>query len=116
MITSTNPRANARQRYINEFATRHNMGSMDMLESFAHTIRLMVDKRLTYQELTSNSNGSSNPTKRNINSRSISRRSNGNGRKSAPRITKAKRVSEIAAPLSWGKDKRREGNYQVIPA
>jgi transposase-like protein len=103
-------------RYISEFATRHNIGGMDMLESFAHTIRLMVDKRLTYQELTSNANGSSNKTKRKINSRSISGRSKGNGRKSAPRIATAKRVPEITAPLSWGENKRSKRDYQVIPA
>lgn len=39
-------------RYISEFSTRQNMLGMKMLESFSHTIRLMVDKRLTYEELT----------------------------------------------------------------
>lgn len=39
-------------RYINEFSTRQNMLDMNSLECFAHTARLMVDKRLTYKQLT----------------------------------------------------------------
>ena len=39
-------------RYINEFSTRHNMMNLNMLESFAQTARMMVDKRLTYKALT----------------------------------------------------------------
>jgi len=39
-------------RYISEFATRHNMVGMDTLECFAHTARMMVDKRLTLKKLT----------------------------------------------------------------
>ena len=38
-------------RYISEFSTRHNMKNMNVLECFAQTIRMMVDKRLTYKEL-----------------------------------------------------------------
>lgn len=38
-------------RYVNEFSTRHNMRGMSMNEGFANTIRMMVDKRLTYKTL-----------------------------------------------------------------
>ena len=39
-------------RYVSEFSTRHNMRSMNALECFAQTTRMMVDKRLTYKALT----------------------------------------------------------------
>ena len=39
-------------RYVNEFATRHNMRGTKPIECFEQTIRMMVDKRLTYQTLT----------------------------------------------------------------
>lgn len=38
-------------RYVNEFSTRHNMSDMDYKECFARTVRLMVDKRLTYKQM-----------------------------------------------------------------
>lgn len=38
-------------RYVSEFSTRQNMLGMNSLECFAHTARMMVDKRLTYKEL-----------------------------------------------------------------
>lgn len=40
-------------RYINEFSARQNMIGMNPLECFAYTARLMIDKRLTYKQLTS---------------------------------------------------------------
>lgn len=48
-------------RYVSEFSTRHNMGDMNVLECFAQTTRMMVDKRLTYNELI---NGASNKATR----------------------------------------------------
>lgn len=39
-------------RYVSEFSTRHNMVGMSPLECFAQTVRMMVDKRLTYKALT----------------------------------------------------------------
>lgn len=39
-------------RYVSEFSTRHNMMNMSVLECFAQTTRMMVDKKLTYKELT----------------------------------------------------------------
>ncbi len=38
-------------RYVNEFATRHNMTGMNTTECFTQTVRMMIDKRLTYKEL-----------------------------------------------------------------
>ncbi len=39
-------------RYVDEFSTRHNMGKLSALESMAQTARMMIDKRLTYKQLT----------------------------------------------------------------
>lgn len=39
-------------RYVDEFSTRHNMVKLPVLESMAQTARMMVDKRLTYKQLT----------------------------------------------------------------
>lgn len=39
-------------RYISEFSTRHNMIGMSSNECFATTIRMMVDKRITFAQLT----------------------------------------------------------------
>lgn len=38
-------------RYVNEFATRHNMLGLPPMEVFANTIRMMVDKRVTHKQL-----------------------------------------------------------------
>ncbi|MDP2648389.1 MAG: IS1595 family transposase [bacterium] len=38
-------------RYVDEFCTRHNMVKLTVLESLAQTARMMVDKRLTYNQL-----------------------------------------------------------------
>jgi len=38
-------------RYVSEFATRHNMLNMNPTECFTQTVRMMIDKRLTYNEL-----------------------------------------------------------------
>ncbi len=38
-------------RYVSEFATRHNMLNMNPTECFTQTVRMMIDKRLTYKEL-----------------------------------------------------------------
>ena len=40
-------------RYVNEFSKRHSTRGMTPMERFGHFIRLTVDKRLTYTELTS---------------------------------------------------------------
>ena len=40
------------QRYINEFSERHRTREMGAMERFGHLVRLTVDKRLTYAELT----------------------------------------------------------------
>ena len=39
-------------RYVNEFSERHSTRHMEAMERFGHFVRLMVDKRLTYAELT----------------------------------------------------------------
>ncbi|MYD24491.1 MAG: IS1595 family transposase [Gemmatimonadetes bacterium] len=39
-------------RYVNEFAERHNTLDMTAMERFGHFIRLTVDKRIRYKELT----------------------------------------------------------------
>lgn len=39
-------------RYVDEFAARHNMVKLPVLDSMAQTARMMVDKRLTYKQLT----------------------------------------------------------------
>ncbi len=38
-------------RYVNEFSTRQNMKDFSVLECFAQTARMMIDKRLTYKNL-----------------------------------------------------------------
>lgn len=38
-------------RYVNEFATRNNMIGLNPIECFTQTVRMMIDKRLTYKEL-----------------------------------------------------------------
>jgi transposase-like protein len=38
-------------RYVNEFCTRHNMLGTPPMEGFSTTIRMMVDKRLTFKQL-----------------------------------------------------------------
>lgn len=38
-------------RYVTEFSTRHNMRDMLPMERFEHTIRMMSNKRLTYNQL-----------------------------------------------------------------
>lgn len=38
-------------RYVNEFSTRHNMKELPTFEAFGNTIRMMVDKRITFKQL-----------------------------------------------------------------
>lgn len=39
------------QRYVNEFAGRHNIRHMDTIDQMAHVVALMVGKRLMYRDL-----------------------------------------------------------------
>ena len=39
------------QRYVNEFAGRHNIRSMDTIRQMEHVVAEMVGKRLMYKEL-----------------------------------------------------------------
>ena len=39
------------QRYVNEFAGRHNIREMDTLEQMQHVVAGMIGKRLMYKEL-----------------------------------------------------------------
>ena len=39
------------QRYVNEFAGRHNIREMDTLAQIQHVVAGMVGKRLMYKEL-----------------------------------------------------------------
>ena len=39
------------QRYINEFATRHNMREKDTIAMMERTVAMMDGKRLTYADL-----------------------------------------------------------------
>ena len=39
------------QRYVNEFAGRHNMREMDTIDQMRHVVAGMVGRRLMYKEL-----------------------------------------------------------------
>ena len=39
------------QRYVNEFAGRHNIRKQDTIEQVQHVVEGLVGRRLTYREL-----------------------------------------------------------------
>ena len=39
------------QRYVNEFAGRHNMREMDAIDQMRHVVAGMIGKRLMYRDL-----------------------------------------------------------------
>ena len=48
-----NPTYGALQRYVNEFAGRHNIREQDTIDQMAFIARNLVGKRLRYQDLVS---------------------------------------------------------------
>ena len=46
------------QRYVSEFAGKHNLREMDTLVQMQHVVAAMVGKRLTYQSLTADTGAS----------------------------------------------------------